>query len=232
MLFSHHQHQKKNTPSLSEQVYTCIKNDIFDFKLQPGERFTETEAAQRYEVSRTPVRQALYKLQQEGYVEVGFRSGWQVRPLNFRYYEELYDVRIVIEKDAIWRLCQPLQPPSVELTRLQQLWMVEPTQFLTDLKSLSQQDEDFHCALVRATGNAEMARIHREVSEKIRIIRRLDFSKQYRIDATYQEHQLILQHIAAHRVMEAQAAIEAHIMMSRDEVKKITLDMLDSSQFY
>lgn len=226
------QRGKKGSDNLSELVYQRIKNDIFDFKLRPGERFTETEAAALYEVSRTPIRQALYKLQQEGYVEVGFRSGWQVRPLNFRYYEELYDVRIVLEKDAIRRLCQQDPKTLVELNALKDLWMIEPDNYLNDIKTLSQQDEDFHCALVQAAGNHEMARLHREISEKIRIIRRLDFSKQYRIEATYQEHQQILGHIFAKRMDEALTTIEAHIMMSRDEVKKITLHMLDSSQFY
>jgi DNA-binding GntR family transcriptional regulator len=228
----HGKGSKKGSENLAELVYQRIKNDIFDFKLLPGERFTETEAANLYAVSRTPIRQALYKLQQEGYVEVGFRSGWQVRPLNFRYYEELYDVRIVLEKDAIRRLCQHDPSSSVELNVLKDLWMVEPEQYLSEIKTLSQQDEDFHCALVRAAGNNEMSRIHREISEKIRIIRRLDFSKQYRIEATYQEHQIILGHIFAQRMDEALACIEAHIMLSRDEVKKITLHMLDSSQFY
>ena len=77
-----------------------------------------------------------------------------------------------------------------------------------------------------------MARIHRDLSERIRIIRRLDFSKYYRVEATYQEHQKILGYIFNHKVDEAIQAIEAHIMQSRDEVKKITLQMLDSSQFY
>ena len=58
----------KSADNLSALVYQRIKNDIFDFKLMPGERFTESEVAQAYEVSRTPIRQALYRLQQEGYV--------------------------------------------------------------------------------------------------------------------------------------------------------------------
>lgn len=65
----------KGSDSLSELVYQRIKNDIFDFKLMPGERFTESEVAKAYDVSRTPIRQALYRLQQEGYVDVSFRSG-------------------------------------------------------------------------------------------------------------------------------------------------------------
>jgi DNA-binding GntR family transcriptional regulator len=163
---------------------------------------------------------------------VSFRSGWQIRPLNFRYYEELYDVRIVLEKDSIRKLCQMDHQNSVELSVLKDLWLIEPHQYLKDIKQLSQQDEDFHCALVRASGNNEMARIHRDLSERIRIIRRLDFSKDYRVEATYQEHQKILGYIFNHKVDEAIQAIEAHIMQSRDEVKKITLQMLDSSQFY
>ena len=176
----------KSADNLSTLVYQRIKNDIFDFKLMPGERFTESEIAQAYDVSRTPIRQALYRLQQEGYVEVSFRSGWQVRPLNFRYYEELYDVRIVLEKDAIDTLTQQGCEQSSELQKLKAIWMVEQQDYLKDLKQLSQLDEDFHCALVRSAGNHEIARINRDFIEKIRIIRRLYFSKQYRIESTYQ----------------------------------------------
>lgn len=221
----------KSSDNLSELVYRRIKNDIFDFKLMPSERFTESEIAKTYQVSRTPIRQALYRLQQEGYVEVSFRSGWQVRPLNFRYYEELYDVRIILEKAAIEILCAHIGEPLIELTILKDLWCIEPEQYLKDIKALSQQDEDFHCSLVRAAGNQEMARIHRELSEKIRIIRRLDFSKQYRIEATYAEHQTILGFIFRKERDSALNAISEHIKQSRDEVKKITLQMLDSSQF-
>ena len=54
-----------SSDNLSELVYQQIKNDIFDFKLMPGERFTESEIALNYQVSRTPTRQALYRLQQD-----------------------------------------------------------------------------------------------------------------------------------------------------------------------
>ena len=95
----------RSSDNLSELVFQKIKNDIFDFQLKPGARFTESEIAELYEVSRTPVRQALYRLQQDGYVRVHFRSGWEVKPLNFKAYEELYDLRILLECYAIEQLC-------------------------------------------------------------------------------------------------------------------------------
>ncbi len=220
----------KSSDNLSELVFQKIKNDIFDFKLMPGERFTESEIAESYAVSRTPIRQALYRLQQEGYVEVQFRSGWQVRPLNFKAYEELYDLRILLECYAVEQLCQmPEDQLKAALEILIQTWCIKPEQYIYDLRRLSVEDEAFHCHLVFAAGNTEMAKIHSEISEKIRIIRRLDFSKDYRIEATYAEHQQILKALLAQDAAFCLSILDAHIRHSRNEVKKITLEMLSSS---
>lgn len=217
----------KSSDNLSELVFQKIKNDIFDFKLMPNERFTETEIAALYAVSRTPIRQALYRLMQEGYVEVHFRSGWHVRPLNFKTYEELYDLRILLERYAVEQLCQmSIAKLQSTLAMLIEIWCIAPEQYHYDLKQVAMMDEAFHCDLVAAAGNAEMAKCHREISEKIRIIRRLDFSKADRIEATYLEHQHILECLLARDLSSALNALQAHISHSRNEVKKITLEML------
>ena len=77
--------------------------------------------------------------------------------------------------------------------------------------------------LVLAAGNREMARVHREITERIRIIRRLDFTKQARIDATYDEHAKILKAIQRKRGDQAAMLLRAHIETSQAEVRKITL---------
>jgi len=74
---------------LAERVYQQLKDDIFGFRLLPGDRFSEGGVAERMQASRTPVRQALYRLEREGYLEVFFRSGWQVRPFDFKSRSEL-----------------------------------------------------------------------------------------------------------------------------------------------
>ncbi|QJI37580.1 GntR family transcriptional regulator [Pseudomonas sp. ADAK13] len=209
--------------SLAEQVYQRLKADIFDFRLLPGDRFSEGEIAERMQASRTPVRQALYRLQREGYLEVFFRSGWQVRPFDFNYFEELYDVRIVLELAAVSRLCGMAQQG---LEGLEAIWQVDESARLDDAQAVSALDEAFHCGLVQATGNAEMARMHVEITEKIRIIRRLDFTRQSRIVATYEEHGLILGAILQRQSDQAQQLLKAHIEASKQEVRKITLHRL------
>ena len=90
---------------LSRKVYLQIRADIFDFRLVPGARFSENAIAARARVSRTPVREALFRLQREGYLEVHAKSGWSVRPLDFNALDQLYDVRVILECEAVRKLC-------------------------------------------------------------------------------------------------------------------------------
>ncbi|CAI0716537.1 Uncharacterized HTH-type transcriptional regulator ydfH [Serratia entomophila] len=218
---------KARPEGLAERIYLQLKDDIFDFQLLPGDRFSENEIAMRMQVSRTPVRQALFRLEREGYVEVYFRSGWQVRPFDFAYFEELYDLRIVLEREAVGRLCARTETPPA-LTALGKFWTDDPR--LEDGKAVSVHDERFHMALVAAAGNGEMARIHRDLTEKIRIIRRLDFTQGARVDATYNEHAAILRAILQRQTAEAQTLLTQHIAVSKAEVRKITLHMLHQAR--
>jgi len=190
----------------------------------PGDRFTENELSERLGVSRTPVRQALFRLQQEGYVEVLFRNGWRVLPFDFERFEQLYDLRMVLETTAVQRLCtDETKIDRALLDQITAIWLVPVAERSTDIRQVAQWDEDFHCSLVAAAGNAEMTRVHRDVTERIRIIRRLDFTKQARIDATYEEHAKILRAIQRKRSDPAVMLLRAHIQTSQAEVRKITL---------
>ena len=115
------------------------------------------------------------------------------------------------------------------LEALRDIWHA-PQRRLLDGRRVAELDEAFHCALVEAAGNPEMAQVHRDVTEKIRIVRRLDFTKDFRIDATYEEHGAILSAVLARRVDEASRLLRAHIGMSRAEVSKITLRMLHEAR--
>ena len=156
--------------NLSQRVYQRLKSELFEFFLMPGDRFTESEVATRMQVSRTPVREALYRLEREGYLDVMFRSGWRVKPFDFAQFENLYDVRVILETAAVRKLCEMPERPSFD--GLKAFWLVPASERLADGRSVAQHDEQFHELLVQATGNAEMARIHHELTERIRIIRR------------------------------------------------------------
>lgn len=214
--------------NLATVVYERLKQDIFDFRLLPGDRFTESEVSERVSASRTPVREALYRLERDGYLEVMFRAGWRVRPFDFRQFEELYDLRIVLESTAVRRLCEAEDRPQV--AALRRIWIGPPDERVTEMRAVARLDESFHATLVESAGNREMSRVHAEVTDRIRIVRRLDFTKPPRVDTTYQEHAKILRAITQRRPDQAVLLLRAHVEASKAEVRKITLHMLHEAR--
>ena len=84
------------------------------------------------------------------------------------------------------------------------------------------------CSTPIATKNDEMVRVYGDITEKIRIIRRLDFIKPKRIQATYDEHAEILNLLLQRQAPSAAAVLRAHIQASKAEVRKITLHMIQT----
>ncbi len=109
--------------ALAEQVYARIKAELHDFLWVPGDRFTETDIGNRLGVSRTPVREALFRLRNEGFLDVESKAGWFVKPIDFERLDQLYDLRIVLETASLDRLAQRADEPA-ELEALKAVWLV------------------------------------------------------------------------------------------------------------
>ena len=210
--------------SLADIAYARIKARIFDFELLPGDRFTETEMAEALAMSRTPAREALYRLEREGFLQVHLRVGWSVRPFDFRQFEHNYDLRLILEEASVKRLCELADRSGLEA--LKDAWLVPKAERRVSPRDVAALDEAFHTTLVESAGNPEVARCHRDVTERIRIIRRLDFTQPHRIDRTYDEHAQILRAVIRRRADEANRLLRSHIEASKAEVRKITVHRL------
>ncbi len=215
----------KPRAALAEQVYAQIKAELHDFLWVPGDRFSEADIGARLGVSRTPVREALFRLRNEGFLEVESKAGWFVKPIDFERLDQLYDLRIVLETASLDRLAQRADEPP-ELQALKAAWLVDVDQRLQDGHAVGALDEQFHAQLVAATGNREMARVHQDLTERIRIVRRLDFTRGDRIAATYDEHAKILRAVLQRKPDAAKLLLKSHIEQSKLEVRKITLHAL------
>ena len=215
--------------NLADEVYARLKGELHDFRWVSGDRLSEAEIGQRLGVSRTPVREALFRLRNEGFLEVASKTGWFVRPIDFALLDQLYDLRVVLELAAVSRLATRREDPPA-LDALKAAWLVPAAERLADPKAVGALDERFHATLVAATGNAEMARVHQEVTDRIRIVRRLDFTRPDRIEATYQEHGKILRAVLQRKLDVAQLLLKAHIEQSKVEVRKITLHQLHEAR--
>ena len=216
--------------NLAESVYDALKAELHDFIRLPGDRFTEAEVGQRLGVSRTPVREALFRLRNEGFLDVEAKSGWFVRPIDFNRLDQLYDLRVTLELASVARLAARPDEEDAALSALAAIWLVPAAGRLTDAHRVGELDEAFHATLVSATGNQEMARVHTEVTERIRIVRRLDFTRPDRVEATYEEHGKILRAVLRRKPEEAQRLLRSHIEQSKLEVRKISLHAMHEAR--
>jgi DNA-binding GntR family transcriptional regulator len=190
--------------NLAEQVYATLKAQIHDFQLVAGDRFSEADLGSRLGVSRTPVREALFRLRSEGFLDVEPKLGWFVKPIDFGKLEQLYDLRIVLELASVLRLCTRSEDPP-ELDALKASGSCRwPSACLTRDRSVR--------------------------TERIRIIRRLDFTRPDRIEATYTEHAKILRAVIQRKADQAQLLLKAHVEQSKAEVRKITLHTLQEAR--
>lgn len=215
--------------ALGDQVYRTLRDYLGSHVIVPGQRLQEAPLALQLGVSRTPVREALFRLRNEGFLDVESKSGWFVKPIDFGKLDELYDLRVVLELDALAKLvARHEDPPALET--LKAVWLVPAALRSTDAKAVGALDEAFHATLVSAAGNAEIAKVHQDVTERIRIVRRLDFTRADRIDATYQEHAKILRAVIQRKLDAARMLLKAHIEQSKVEVRKISLHAMHQAR--
>lgn len=216
---------KSGGSRLHATVYSALRRSILQFALRPGAKLTELDISKKFGVSRTPVREALRMLDQEGLVVAVSRSGYFVREFDLKEMDMWYETRIGLEQLSVTRAASI--GSSKALTGLCRFWFDRPNNFSDlDADEYVGHDERFHETLAAISGNTVVLRFLREVNSRIRIIRRLDFTDPLRIASTYDEHSAILRLLLSGDGQAAGQAIVAHIQKSQDFVKVLAQERL------
>lgn len=206
-------------------IYLRLKDMILNFALYPGVRVTETELADHFGVSRTPVREALQRLAAEGYLSIRAKQGCFVRDIDIDEINQYYEVRIGLELRVLELMARAGAVQA--LNKLAAAWTPARIPRRTpSVEVMVARDEGFHMALAAATGNAVLAGYLKDVNDHIHIVRRLDFTDPDRIEPTYREHHDILLQLLKGDVDGARELLERHIRRSADVAKAITLSQL------
>src|SRR5260370_14193476 len=220
--------------SRAEHVYFSLRDDIFEMRLLPGDRVTEGSIGERFDVSRTPAREALQRLQSDGLMQGYVRGGWEVVPIDFKRFDDLYEMRKLIETFAIRKLLSEAARLSGVvlhmLDELEPVWNVPLSRRVRDGRQVAALDEAFHHALVVAAGNEELTNAMQRVTDRIRVVRRLDFVYGDCVDNTYDEHVAILDAIRNGEAERSATLISLHIEGSHAEVRSLTVHRLQSAR--
>ncbi|MFN7086150.1 MAG: GntR family transcriptional regulator [Burkholderiales bacterium] len=153
--------EKAETPLMRDDVYDRIRRDILSCAFRPGSQIHEHDLASRYAVSKSPIRDALLRLQEQGLVEVLPRKGYRVRPISVTDVREMYEMRLLLEQACIRRAAE--RATDVQLKALDRYREVPEN---IDMPAWIVYNRSFHIAVASVCGNLRLARAATGVIEQ------------------------------------------------------------------
>jgi DNA-binding GntR family transcriptional regulator len=206
----------------AQSIYLTLRNMILNFEIQPNSRLTETELARSFRVSRTPIREALQRLETEELISIRPKQGCFVRGIDFDEFADYYQVRINLEMLSLETACRNM--PDEALKKLGAIWEKNTaTGEAGDAERIADLDEAFHIQLAEGGGNRVLVKMLSDINNRIRIVRRLDFTESERIAKTYEEHFKILQSLLKRDIQSAKNDMIDHIRKSEEFTKRLTM---------
>lgn len=176
-------------------------------ELLPGERLQETRLAKQFGLSRTPIREALHRLETLGLVEPGPQRGLMIAQISYERLRQLFAVREGLERLAMELAVAAALPEELEL--LQEMVEVEKT--LTDSKQLHDHNRLFHRQIYRATHNPYLDEMLDNLRIHLSLLRGTTYEQAERCAEARREHQAIVEALVRRDRAAAQDAACQHI---------------------
>lgn len=192
---------------LREIVLDALREAIISGVLEPGERLMEIQLAEEMGVSRTPVREAIRKLELEGFVIMIPRKGAYVAGVSHKDVKDVFEIRAALEGLAAGLAAQKVTQEEIEQIELALHYEREPA----SLEEMVQSDTDFHALLYKASRNERLIQILGNLREQIQRFRTTSLAVPGRVKNAIQEHKALADAIARNDVEDAQRLAAAHI---------------------
>ncbi|NLV16778.1 MAG: GntR family transcriptional regulator [Syntrophomonadaceae bacterium] len=200
----------ENHRPLRELVFDALKDAIVRGALKPGDRLMEVQLAEELGVSRTPVREAIRKLELEDLAVMIPRKGAYVSSMSLKDIADLFEIRVALEVLAAGLAAERITHEELEdLERI--LVMKSESIEETDFDRLIEIDVKFHDGLYKASRNEKLAQIINNLHEQIYRFRRTSLASPGRMKEALEEHRKIVEAISQRNIVLAQALAQEHI---------------------
>lgn len=193
-------------------VYERIRDEILCCALRPGSQLQERDLAQRFDVSKSPVRDALLRLEEQNLIDVLPRKGYRVKPISVTDARELYEMRMILERSCVTRLIDHASDAELEsLDRFRRAGTQK------SLPAWIEYNRGFHLAIAEACGNARLERAAREVIEQFDRLTYMSVSSSEAggLRRFVDEHCAIIDAIQKRDKRQAAALVREHVESSR-----------------
>lgn len=199
-----------NYKPLRELVFESLREAIISGQLRPGERMMEIQLAEEMGVSRTPVREAIRKLELEGLVVMIPRKGAYVAGLSMKDIADVFEIRGALEGLAAQLAAERITENELEEMERYLVKISEEIE-IGDINRVVETDTDFHTLLYKASRNNRLVQIISNLREQIQRFRTTSLSYPGRMKIALEEHRKIVEAISARDVELARNLAQEHI---------------------
>ncbi len=204
------------TISLADQVFERLEHEILSGVYQRGEILTEMRLCTDLGVSRTPVREALRRLEQEHIIEITGK-GIVVLGVTEQDLHDIYDIRREIEGDAAAKTAENITDEQIEELRgvleLQEFYVSKK-----DAEHIRRMDSQFHQMIYRFTGSTVYYDTLMPLHKKVQKHRKKSVENNSRAVSSLEEHRKIFDAVAARDPQNARRAMIAHVENARNHI--------------
>jgi len=202
--------------SIADQIYENLKNSIINGEIKPGDRLFEVELASTFHASRTPVREAFRRLEQDHLVERLAQGGVRVPTINRESIEDLYSLRAVLEAYALELACDRVTPEQIttmKQIRAQAFELLKSSESARDyvLKRLLELNSLFHETIYQATGSKFLIKVISNLRAIVMGMRARSIQADRAWLQVWDEHSRLIEHLERGEKESAVQLIKEHV---------------------
>lgn len=197
-------------PPAADRVYMHVKQAVLDRRYEGGTLLTEGELAEAVGVSRTPVREALLKLEVEGLIRLYPKKGALVLAVSAQETADVVETRLLVEEFAVRKA---VPAPTALIARLEELLEEQKANAAAgDLAAVAVTDRCFHAEIVRNAGNDILSRLYDQMRDRqLRMGVAVMHAQPHRIAKNIAEHEEMLEAIRAGDAERAAHCVRQHL---------------------
>ncbi|PLX87782.1 MAG: GntR family transcriptional regulator [Desulfuromonas sp.] len=202
----------KNKPierhqTLREKILETIREAILKGTLKPGEKVAEPDLAERFGISRTPIREAFRQLESEGYLTVIPRKGAVVAALSEQDVQEFYAIKSILEGYAAELAASRLE--EKDIAKLEQInERLKKLEKEGDVKTFFRVHNEFHELFLKASGNRKLYDLVQQLGMKFNRLRMASLSVDGRMAISVAEHEKLIRAFRKHDGIEAENLVK------------------------
>jgi DNA-binding GntR family transcriptional regulator len=203
---------------MRHEIFEKLRSDIMSCGLQPGEEVRESALAQKYGVSKSPIRDALQKLEWEGLVQIAPRQGHRVVPISISDARDILELREILETSALRKIA--LDASDAKLAVLDDFRNAD----VSDLKNYARYNRDFHIHLGNMSGNLRQSASIRSLMDNYERLCIVSLSSRHKeaeaMSVALAEHNQIIDALQARDGRKAARLSVLHIRKSYKQVMR------------